>query len=160
MSEPESADRSKEGQDEGRDAVPQMQPDSDLVLAMVVSLFNDIGRALPPGSTVGTEVILLVGGTLLTGELVSARSWWEKQESRAEAGGAGPDVRDDLADAAREIGRRRRPLPARSREHLRARRSSIWRRVHRVSAPDESAGTWTRRTLAERAAGPPPQSGD
>jgi len=73
----------------------------DPILANLVHLMNGISRTT--GITAAVSVTLIVGGTVVTGNLTGARAWWKEQAKRAgtfTSGGEG----EGAAEAAQMIG--------------------------------------------------------
>jgi hypothetical protein len=73
----------------------------DPILANLVHLMNEISRTT--GITAAASVTLIVGGSVVTGNLTGARGWWEEQAKRAGTFTSGGEA-EGSAEAAQMIG--------------------------------------------------------
>ncbi len=73
----------------------------DPILANLVHLMSGISRTT--GITAAVSVTLIVGGSVVTGNLTGARVWWEEQAKRAGTFTSGGEA-EGAAEAAQMIG--------------------------------------------------------
>jgi hypothetical protein len=70
-----------------------------------VSLVNGVGRQAP-GEWIGLGVTLLVGGTVLSGDLVSAAKWWSDLEESVRTRARDSQGSSNATDATQVVGER------------------------------------------------------